>query len=111
MSDVKIYRVPQFMSKRVNVICVDGVPVCTVRGKKSTSDIIAKLSGYDVNICDGRINKISNRINKEESITFIDATEGGTRIKGTEILTMEKAIDKYSNKNIRKKMKLLNELR
>ena len=54
---------------------------------------------------------IQNRINKEESITFIDATEGGARIKGTEILTLEKAIDKYSNKNIRKKMKLLNELR
>lgn len=58
MSEIKVYRVPQYMSKRVNVICVDGVPVCTVRGKKTTGDIIAKLSGYDVEIKDGRIDKL-----------------------------------------------------
>lgn len=55
--DIKVYRVPQFMSKRVNVICVDGIPFCTARGRKTTSDIIAKLSGYDVDINDGKIKK------------------------------------------------------
>lgn len=63
MRDIKVYRVPQFMSKRVNVICVDGIPFCTVRGEKTTSDIIAKLSGYDVNICDGRIDKLAEQLN------------------------------------------------
>lgn len=58
MSEIKVYRVPQYMSKRVNVICVDGVPVCTARGKKTTSDIVAKLSGYDVEVKDGRISKL-----------------------------------------------------
>ena len=58
MSEIKVYRVPQYMSKRVNVICVDGIPVCTARGKKTTSDIVAKLSGYDVGIKDGRISKL-----------------------------------------------------
>lgn len=57
MRDIKVYRVPQFMSKRVNVICVYGIPFCTARGKKTTSEIIAKLSGYDVNVCDGRIER------------------------------------------------------
>lgn len=26
MRDIKVYRVPQLMSKRINVICVDGIP-------------------------------------------------------------------------------------
>lgn len=58
MSEITIYRVPQYMSKKVNVICVDGIPVCTARGGKITSDIIAKLSGYDIEIKDGRINRL-----------------------------------------------------
>lgn len=57
---VKIYRVPQYLSKRVNVICVDGIPVCTARGKKITDRIVASLSGYDVDdINDGRISKLA----------------------------------------------------
>lgn len=63
MRDIKVYRVHQFMSKRVNVICVDGIPFCTVRGRKTTSDIIAKLSGYDVNVSDGRIDKLAEQLN------------------------------------------------
>lgn len=62
MRDIKVYRVPQLMSKRINVICVDGIPFCTVRGKKSTSDIVAKLSGYDVDIIDGRIDKLAEQL-------------------------------------------------
>lgn len=66
MSELKVYKVPQFMSKSVNVICVDGIPVCTARGKKTTSDIITRLSGYDVAITDGRIRKIADQINKSK---------------------------------------------
>ena len=62
MSEIKVYRVPQLMAKRINVICVNGIPFCTVRGKKATSDIIAKLSGYDVTICDGRIDKLAEKL-------------------------------------------------
>lgn len=58
MSKVTVHRVPQYMNKNVNVICVDGIPVCTARGNRTTSAIVAKLSGYDVNIKDGRINKL-----------------------------------------------------
>lgn len=66
MYDITVYRVPQFMSKKTNVICVDGVPICTAREKKSTSEIIAKLSGYDISVCDGRINKLSERLLRKE---------------------------------------------
>ena len=58
MSDIKVYKVPQYMSKKVNVICVDSVPVCTARGNKTTSDIIARLNGYDIEIKDGRIDQL-----------------------------------------------------
>ena len=64
MSKVTVYRVPQYMSKKVNVICVDGVPVCTARGNETTSDIVSKLSGYDVMINDGRINKLGEKENE-----------------------------------------------
>ena len=77
MSEITVYRVPQYMSKRVNVICVDGIPVCTARGKKTTSDIVAKLSGYDVDIGDGRINKLIDiYAAKEDPVLFVEKKFG-----------------------------------
>lgn len=38
---------------------------------------------------------IQNRIVNEKGIKFIDATEGGAKIKGTEILTLKETIDRY----------------
>ena len=56
--EIKVVRVPQFMSKKVNVIMIDGKPLCTCRGKFTTQSIIARLQGYDVEIKDGRILKL-----------------------------------------------------
>lgn len=56
--DIKVIRIPQYMSKKVNVIIVDGQPLCTCRGNYTTQLIIAKLQGYDVDVKDGRINKL-----------------------------------------------------
>ena len=79
MSEIKVYRVPQYMSKRVNVICVDGVPVCTVRGKKITNDIVAGLSGYDVEVGDGRISKLIDiYAAKEDPVLFVEKICGCT---------------------------------
>lgn len=64
--NIKVYRVPQFSSKHVNVICVDDVPFCAVRGRKSTSAIITKLNGYDIDIKDGRIDRLIEQKLKEE---------------------------------------------
>lgn len=65
MSEIKVYSIPLLMAKRIKVICVNGVPFCAVRGKKATSDIIAKLSGYDVTICDGRIEKLAEKLTEQ----------------------------------------------
>lgn len=63
--DIKTYRVPQYSSRPVTVIVVNGEPLCTVRGNKSISNIIAKLNGYDIDIHDGRIEKKIREIRKE----------------------------------------------
>lgn len=59
---VEVIRVPQYMSKKVNVIIVDGKPLCTCRGNYTTQTILAKLQGYDVDIKDGRIVKRIERV-------------------------------------------------
>lgn len=64
--DIKVYRVPQFSARNVYVICVDDVPLCTVRGYKSKNAIITKLNGYDIDITDGRIDKLIKQKLKEE---------------------------------------------
>ncbi len=64
--EIKVVRVPQFMSKNVNVIMVDGNPLCTCRGNRTTQSIVAKLQGYDVEIKDGRILKLIEKENKNE---------------------------------------------
>ncbi len=64
--DIKVYRVPQFSARRVNVICVNGIPLCTTVGQKSTNAIITKLNGYDIDIIDGRIDRLIKQKLKEE---------------------------------------------
>lgn len=66
INDIKVHKVPQFMSKNVNVITYKDIPICTARGKKTTSEIIAKLIGYDIEILDGRINKKIEKLKGEE---------------------------------------------
>lgn len=41
-----------------------------------------------------------NQIANTNGTTFINATEGGARIKGTEVMSLSDAIDKYCNKEI-----------
>ncbi len=68
---VEVIRVPQYMSKKVNVIIVNGKPLCTCRGIYTTQTILAKLQGYDVHIKDGRIEKLIERITHEEKVESI----------------------------------------
>lgn len=55
--NIETYRVKQYNSKPVTVVMVDGVPICTVRGKRRLSNILSYLQGYDVEIADGKIRK------------------------------------------------------
>lgn len=62
---ITTYRVPQLMSKRITVLCVDGRPICTVRGKEALAKMITRLNGYDVSCGDGRIDKVIDEVKGE----------------------------------------------
>lgn len=50
-------RVKQYNSTYKTVISVDGVPICITRSNKRASDIMSYLSGYEVEINDGKLKK------------------------------------------------------
>ena len=52
------------------------------------------------------LNWFENFIRENSTTIFIDATEGGAKIKGTMIMTLEDAIIKYCNKDINSKDKI-----
>lgn len=62
---ITTYRVPQLMSKRITVLCVNDRPICTVRGREALARMIARLNGYDVSCGDGRIDKIIDEMKGE----------------------------------------------
>ena len=55
--NIQTYRVKQYNSKPTTIICVDGEPIVSVRGKKEISKIVSYLSGYDVVISDGFVKR------------------------------------------------------
>ena len=55
---IQVVKVPQYMSKKVNVIMINGKPLCTCRGNRITQSILAKIQGYGTDIKDERINKL-----------------------------------------------------
>ena len=61
--NISVERVPQYMSKNVNVIMVDGKPFCTCRGKETTSKVIARLQGYKMDLSDKRIERMADNVN------------------------------------------------
>ena len=59
-------RVKQYNSTCQTVIAVDGVPVCITQSNKRASDIVSYLSGYDVEINDGKLKKQLDKIRVKE---------------------------------------------
>nr|DAQ21543.1 MAG TPA: hypothetical protein [Caudoviricetes sp.] len=59
-------RVKQYNSTYKTVIAVDGVPVCITQSNKRASDIVSYLSGYDVEINDGKLKKQLDKIRVKE---------------------------------------------
>ena len=55
--NITTYRIKQYNSTYKTVVCVDGVPVCLTHSNSMSSKIISYLSGYDVEINDGKIKK------------------------------------------------------
>ena len=59
-------RVKQYNSTYKTVISVDGVPVCITRSNKRASDIMSYISGYEVEINDGKLKKQLDKIRNEK---------------------------------------------
>lgn len=59
--NIKVEKVKQYNSTYKNVLMVDGTPICIVAGDKKASECIQYLSGYNVNIYDGKIKKILDK--------------------------------------------------
>lgn len=55
-------RVKQYNSTYKTVISVDGIPICITQSNKRASDIMSYLSGYDVEINDGKLKKQLDKI-------------------------------------------------
>lgn len=69
--DIEIVKVPQYMSKNVNVIMVDGKPFCTCRGKETTSKVIARLQGYKMDLSDKRIERMADKNFENELVKIV----------------------------------------
>ena len=64
---ITIKRVKQYNSTKKTVVSVGGEPICIVSGTgKTVSNIMAYLNGYDVEISDGKIKQLLDRV-KEKS--------------------------------------------
>lgn len=64
---IKAYRVKQYNSTTKTVITVDGVPVCIVVGKGITaSNVIAYLQGCNVEIKDGAVKKVLDKVKERK---------------------------------------------
>lgn len=59
--NIKTYKIKQYNSTYKHILVVDGEPVCAAQGGKQISKCIQYLSGYNVNINDGRIKKILDK--------------------------------------------------
>ena len=56
-------RVKQYNSTTKTVVMIDGEPLCIVQGcGKTVSNILAYLHGYDVEISDGRIKNLLEKV-------------------------------------------------
>ena len=66
--EIKAYRVKQYNSTTKTVITADGVPVCIVAGKGITaSNVMAYLQGCDVEIKDGAVKKVLDKVKENKS--------------------------------------------
>ena len=63
-------RIKQYNSTSKTVVMVDGEPICIVSGVtsgKTVSNILAYLNGYDVEISDGKIKTLLDKIKKKNA--------------------------------------------
>nr|DAN64183.1 MAG TPA: hypothetical protein [Bacteriophage sp.]DAU46263.1 MAG TPA: hypothetical protein [Bacteriophage sp.] len=74
-------RVKQYNSTYKTVISVDGVPVCITQGNKKASDIVSYLSGYEVEIYDGKLKRQLDKIKSKNGWDIKKILTTPTQIK------------------------------
>lgn len=62
--EIRTYKVKQYNSTSKTVVFIDGQPICIVKGKKTLSNILAYIQGYEVEIKDGKIKKSIDKVIK-----------------------------------------------
>lgn len=62
-------RVKQYNSTTKTVVMIDGEPLCIVQGcGRTVSNILAYLEGYDVEISDGKIKNLLNKVREKNGL-------------------------------------------
>jgi len=70
---IDTYRVKQYNSTSKTVVCIDGKPICIVKGcGKTLSNIISYIQGYDVKISDEKIKKIIDKYKEEHEDKWVN---------------------------------------
>ena len=62
---ITTYRIRQFSSKPITVVCVNDIPICAARGKRTISEIVTYLNGYDVTLKDKAIQRLLDKAKEE----------------------------------------------
>ncbi len=63
--EISGYRVKQYNSKWKRVVTVNGKPIAIVSSQKQESDIVCYLTGFEVDISDGRLKKELDKVRKK----------------------------------------------
>ena len=100
--EITTYRVKQYSSKMIFVVCVEGIPFCTVRGKNALNRIIQRLNGIDVQFEDKRIEFECDKLIKE--LRSLKTYDGETFIISQ---TLEKEVRADERKKVLEKLRLL----
>ena len=59
---INIIKVKEYNAPRKNIICVNGKPVCIVRGVNTLNKCISYLLNGEPDLADGRIKKILDKV-------------------------------------------------
>lgn len=67
--DVSTIKIKEYNSSWKHIICVDGKPICIVRGNKTLSKCISYLLNGEPVLNDGKIMKILDKVRDERKDT------------------------------------------
>ena len=60
--NIKVVKVKEYNAPHKNIICIDGKPICIVRGTNTLNNCISYLLNGEPDIKDGKIKKILDSV-------------------------------------------------